>query len=142
MIVFGDDQREHVIALINIDADICGRVAERAGLSYGTFPELSQLPVVVDEVAKAVDRVNAIVDPGARIRGFANLPKELDADEAELTRSRKLRRSAIQEKYAAIVEALYARADSIGCEIEVTYRDGRKGTLKADVALSHVGGTA
>lgn len=142
VIVFGDDEREHVIALINIDADICGRVAERAGLSYGTFPELSQLPVVLDEVAKAVDRVNAIVDPGARIRGFANLPKELDADEAELTRSRKLRRSAIQEKYAAIVEALYARADSVGCEIEVTYRDGRKGMLKADVALSHVGGTA
>ena len=139
VIVFGDEERDHVVALINVDAEICGRFAERAGLSYGTFPELSQLAPIRQEVAKAVERVNAIVDHGARIVSFANLPKELDADESELTRSRKLRRSAIQQKYAGIIEALYAGKPSVHSQIEVTYRDGRKGALNAEVVMNHLG---
>ena len=77
------------------------------GLAYGTFTELSQLEPIRIEVARAIAAVNALVEPAARVRHFATLPKELDADEAELTRSRKLRRELIHERYCDLIEALY-----------------------------------
>lgn len=141
-IVIGDATRDRVIALINIDMEIAGRFAEREGLAFGTFTELGQLAPVRAEIAKAVARVNAHVDPGARIAAFANLPKELDADEEELTRSRKLRRGAIEAKYSMLIEGLYAGADRVPCDIEVTYQDGRKSRLTAEVVMNHMTGGA
>lgn len=138
-IVFGDERRARVVALINIDMEIAGRLAERAGLAFGTFTELSQLAPVRAEVSRAVAAVNRIVDPAARIAAFANLPKELDADEEELTRSRKLRREAIAAKYADLIEGLHGTAASVRCEIDVTYQDGRKGRLAAEVAMNRLG---
>ncbi|MGD9865698.1 MAG: long-chain fatty acid--CoA ligase [Pseudodonghicola sp.] len=137
-IVIGGAAHDRVVALINIDMEIAGRFAERAGLAFGTFSELSQLAPVRAEIAAAVARVNALVDPGARIAGFANLPKELDADEAELTRSRKLRRGAIEEKYAMLIDGPYAGAARVPCEIEVTYQDGRRSVLRTEVVMTHM----
>lgn len=139
-IVIGDDNRDRVTALVNIDMEIAGRFAERAGLAFGTFAELSQLPPVRAEIAKIVETVNTIVDPGARIAAFANLPKELDADEEELTRSRKLRRGAIEAKYATLIDGLYEGVDSVAIEIDVTYQDGRQSRLKAQVNMNQVEG--
>lgn len=137
-IVIGDESRDRVVALINIDMEIAGRFAERSGLAFGTFSELSQLPPVRAEIARAVARVNAIVDAGARIAAFANLPKELDADEEELTRSRKLRREAIETKYAALIDGLYGDEESAPIDIDVTYQDGRKSRLRANVAMNRM----
>ena len=124
--------------LSNIDMEIAGRYAERQGLAFGTFTELSQLAPVRRAIAEAVARVNTHVDPGARIAAFANLPKELDADEEELTRSRKLRRGAIEAKYAMLIDGLYGQADSVNCEIEITYQDGRHSRLKAEVHMNRI----
>jgi long-chain acyl-CoA synthetase len=141
-IVIGDDERDRVVALVNIDAEIAGRFAELRGLAYGTFPELSQLPAIREEVARAIEDVNRLVDPPARIAAFANLPKELDADEAELTRSRKLRREHIHERYAGMIDGLYRGDATLPTEIEVRYQDGSTSTLRAEVALNRLGGCA
>lgn len=138
-IVIGDETRERVVALINIDSGIAGRFAELKGLAYGTFPELSQLAEIRSEVSAAIARVNRLLDPGARIAAFANLPKELDADESELTRSRKLRRGQIHERYRAIIEALYDGRDEVRTEIEVRYQDGTSSILNAPVAINPMG---
>ena len=137
-IVIGDEGRDCVVALVNIDAEIAGRFAEVNGLAYGTFPELSQLQPIRGEVARAIARVNGLVDAHARITAFANLPKELDPDEAELTRSRKPRREQIHARYGAIIEALYRGDASLATEIDVKYRDGSSGRLLAEVALNQV----
>lgn len=140
-IVIGDTAHDRVVALVNIDMEIAGRFAERHGLAFGTFSELSQLPPVRAEIARAVAAVNTRVDPGARIAGFANLPKELDADEEELTRSRKLRRGAIEAKYAPLIEGLYQGAKTVPLDIDVTYQDGRRSRLSARVAMNRTEGT-
>ncbi len=138
-IVIGDETHERVVALINVDSEIAGRFAELKGLAYGTFPELSQLAEVRREVSEAIGRVNRLLDAGARITAFANLPKELDADESELTRSRKLRRGQIHDRYSAIIEALYEGRDEIRTEIEVRYQDGSTSKLNAPVAINRMG---
>jgi long-chain acyl-CoA synthetase len=137
-IIVGDETRPFVCALVNIDSEIAGRFAELQGLAYGTFTELSQLPAIRAEVSKAVNTVNCLVEPGARIRRFATLPKELDPDEAELTRSRKLRRELIHDRYRDLIEALYGEGS--GCEIgiDVRYQDGTAGQLRANVAIDRL----
>lgn len=136
--VLGDERRAFVAALINIDAQIAGRLAERQGLAYGTFPELSQLPEVRGEVGRAIRDVNRRLDPGARVASFATLPKELDPDEAELTRSRKLRRPQIAERYRDIIEAIYAGEESCTAGIRVQYQDGRVMDMVAEVAVNRI----
>lgn len=137
-VVVGDESRDRVVALVNIDAGIAGRFAELHGLAYGTFPELSQLAPIRREVAAAIARVNAMVDPGARVAAFANLPKELDADEAELTRSRKLRREQIHARYGALIDSLYDGRTTLETEIEVRYRDGTTSLMTTEVALNRM----
>jgi long-chain acyl-CoA synthetase len=136
--VIGDETRPFVSALVNINADIAGRFAEQNGLAYGTFGELSQLPAIRGAVGALVAQVNALVEPESRVRRFATLPKELDPDEAELTRSRKLRRGQIEESYCDIIRALYDGAPECEARIRVTYRDGRNSTLVARVAMNDI----
>jgi long-chain acyl-CoA synthetase len=140
VIVIGDETRACVVALVNIDAEIAGRFAEINGLAFGTFPELSQLPAIREEIAGAISKVNGLVDAGARVAAFANLPKELDADEAELTRSRKLRREHIHSRYSTMIEALYRDDAVVITEIEVKYQDATTGILRAEVALNRICG--
>jgi long-chain acyl-CoA synthetase len=137
-IVVGDESRTFVTALVNIDSEIAGRFAETLGLAYGTFTELSQLGPVRSEVARAIASVNGFVEPGARVRHFATLPKELDADESELTRSRKLRRELIHERYCDLIDALYGGAEHCDTSIEVRYQDGTTSRLSARISLNRV----
>jgi len=123
---------------VNIDSEIAGRFAELNGLAFGTFTELSQLPAIREEIGRAIAGVNRLVAPGARVRRFATFPKELDADEAELTRSRKLRREAIHERYCHMIDALYGGAPHCDTEIQVKYQDGSTSRLKARVAANDV----
>ena len=133
--------RPYVTMLVNIDLAAVGNWAERRGIAYTSYTDLSQKPEVYDLIQGEVTRVNrslALEDEvlrGAQIRKFLILHKELDPDDEEITRTRKVRRGYIAQKYAALIEALYGDRDRVSVEAQVTYEDGRKGTIRADVAI-------
>ena len=83
-------------------------------------------------------RINALLPAASRVVRFANFPKELDADEGELTRTRKLRREFLEQRYKPLIDGLYAGAAEIDCSIAVTYQDGRQGVLRARVAVTDI----
>jgi long-chain acyl-CoA synthetase len=135
--------QDYVSALINIDLAAVGSWAERRNVPYTSYADLAQKPEVYDLVYPEVIRVNGSLEEddqlrGAQIRKFLILHKELDADDQEMTRTRKLRRRFIAEKYAALVEALYLDADHVTVEAKVTYEDGRTGMVRADVKIRGV----
>jgi len=137
-VIIGDENYGRVTALINIDAEICGRYAERHSLGFGTFAELSQLPAVVDQIAETIAGVNQMLDAPSRVASFACLPKELDPDDAELTRSRKLRRNVIYERYAKAITALYGDEDLCDLEVVVKYQDGRESIVRSMVTIKRM----
>jgi long-chain acyl-CoA synthetase len=137
--------RPCVTALVNIDLTAVGNWAERRGIAYTSYTDLSQRPEVYDLIQTEVERVNASlledeVLKGAQIRKFLILHKELDPDDEEMTRTRKVRRGFIAQKYAVLIEALYGDRDHVPVEAKVTYEDGRTGTVRADVRIREVGG--
>ena len=141
-VVFGNG-RDFCTAMINIDLEAVGNWAERSGVAYSSYQELAALPQVYDQIGSHVDQVNRDLagEPqlaGSQIRRFLVLHKELDADDGELTRTRKVRRSFIVEKYAVLVDALYGGADRCAIATEVTFEDGRKGTISADLEIRDV----
>lgn len=142
VMVVGDPTREHVTALVNIDGDVFGRWAERNGVSFTTFTDLSQRPEVLAQVAKEIASVNQALPEAARLRRFVNLPKELDADEGELTRTRKLKRDFIEQRYGVLIDAMYTDRPRTAIEIPVRYQDGRAGVLRADVTTGRVPSSA
>ena len=132
--------RPYVTALINIDLGAVGNWAERRGIAYTSYTDLSQKPEVYDLIQQEVARVNASlledeVLRGAAIRKFLILHKELDPDDEEITRTRKVRRGVVAQKYAALIDALYADRAHVTVDAQVTYEDGRTGTVRADVAI-------
>ncbi len=138
-VAFGAD-RPHAACLINIDAAAIGNWAERNGITYGSYQELAGLDAVYDLVQGCIEAVNRdlAAEPhlaGSQIRRFLILPKELDADDGELTRTRKVRRRHIAERYRALVDALYGDAPEARIESEVTFEDGRKGVIKATLKI-------
>ena len=138
LMTLGDEARDFVSALINIDMEVLGRWAEENKISFSTYTDLSQKPEILELIKGEVARINALLPEGSRVARFANFPKELDPDEGELTRSRKLRRTFLEERYAKLVEAIYGGDDQTDLEIAVTYQDGRQGVLKAMVRVSDV----
>jgi long-chain acyl-CoA synthetase len=135
--------RPCVTALVNIDLTAVGNWAERRGIAYTSYTDLSQRPEVYDLIQTEVERVNASlledeVLKGAQIRKFLILHKELDPDDEEMTRTRKVRRGFIAQKYAVLIEALYGDRDHVPVEAKVTYEDGRTGTVRADVRIREV----
>ncbi|MDA3887932.1 MAG: long-chain fatty acid--CoA ligase [Allgaiera sp.] len=139
-VVFGAG-REMCTAFINIDLTAVGNWAERSNISYSSYQELSQHPQVIETIKSHVEAVNRSVaeDPmlsGCQVHRFLVLHKELDADDGELTRTRKVRRNTIAEKFAELIEALYGGVASIYTETEVTYEDGRKGAIKATLTIT------
>lgn len=138
VMVVGDPSRERVTALVNIDGDVFGRWAERKGVSFTTFTDLSQRPEVLAQVASEIALVNRTLPEAARISHFVNLPKELDADEGELTRTRKLKRDFIEQRYGGLIEAMYADQTQAAIEIPIRYQDGRSGVLRADVTVGRI----
>ena len=132
--------RDYCTAFINIDLTAVGNWAERNNVAYASYQELAAHPQVYATIGKHVEEVNASVaqDPmlsGCQIHRFLILHKELDADDGEMTRTRKVKRGAIAEKYAELIDALYDGRDSVYTETEVTYEDGRKGRLKATLRI-------
>jgi long-chain acyl-CoA synthetase len=134
--VLGDEQKPFVAALINIDAETVGRWAERQGIPYTTFPDLSQKLEVCRLIRAELERVNRNLDEHSRVKRFVNLPKEFDPDEAELTRTRKLRRGFLEERYGGLIEAIYGDQGIYVTEVPVRYRDGRTGQVRTETRIN------
>jgi long-chain acyl-CoA synthetase len=139
-VVFGAN-KDRCTAFINIDLTAVGNWAERNNIAYASYQELAGHPRVYEMIQKHVEEVNESVaqDPmlsGCQIHRFLILHKELDADDGEMTRTRKVRRNIVAEKFADLIAALYDGRDSVYTETEVTYEDGRKGAIKATLKLA------
>ncbi|WP_090734863.1 AMP-binding protein [Paracoccus homiensis] len=135
--------RDYCTAMINIDLNAVGNWAERNNIAYASYQELAGHPQVYATIRDHVEAVNRSVaeDPmlaGCQIHRFLVLHKELDPDDGEMTRTRKVRRAVINEKFADLVDALYDGSGSIYTETEVTYEDGRKGQIKATLQIADV----
>jgi len=150
-VVFGNG-RDYCTAFINIDLTAVGNWAERNNIAYASYQELAGHPEVMGTIAGHIEEANQSVAEdemlsGCQIRRFLILHKELDADDGELTRTRKVRRRVLEEKYSDLIEALYDGSVEQFTETEVTYEDGRKGKISAtleirDVAVVDVLGVA
>ena len=128
--------RPYVVAMLNIDPDVVGNWAQRRQVAYSGYTDLSQNARVAALVADEVRRVNALLAPPLRVRRFIVLHKELDPDDAEITRTRKVRRRFIGEKYAPIIEALYDRgAAEVEVRAAVRYEDGREAQVSRSLRL-------
>jgi long-chain acyl-CoA synthetase len=127
--------RAAVTAAVCIDAGVVGKWAEDHHIPYTSYAELSQKPQVGVLVAEAVAHVNRGLPQAARVRRFVNLHKEFDADDDELTRTRKLRRAFLEERYRVVVEGLYGEADKIHFTSTVTYEDGRVAHSAVDLRV-------
>lgn len=112
--------------------------AERSRIPYTTFVDLSQKKEVADLVQKDLDRVNSYLPESARVRKFVLLHKEFDPDEAELTRTRKLRRDFVEKRYKDLIDAMYQDDKQVTVEAAVTYRDGRKGVVSTTIKVREV----
>jgi len=137
-LVIGGEDKDYVTAIINIDLDNVGRWAEAQRIPYTTFTDLSQKSEVIELVKKDIQRINRFLPEWSRIRKFVNLHKEFDADEAELTRTRKLRRTFVESRYSDLITALYGKDREYNVEASVTYRDGRKGVIKTSIQVNPV----
>ncbi|MBI5251979.1 MAG: AMP-binding protein [Desulfomonile tiedjei] len=132
-------QRPHVASIICIDYNSVGKWAEDNGINYTSYPELSQIPQVYNLVEKAIREVNRTLPDSAKINRFANLYKEFDADDDELTRTRKIRRAFVENRYKNIIDALYSEMAVLHMETNITYEDGRVVEIKTDIRLQDVG---
>ncbi len=133
--VIGGKDRDFVSAIVNIDFAMVAKWAERSHLPFTTFVDLSQKKQVADLVQKDVARVNSYLPEPSRVRRFVLLHKEFDPDEAELTRTRKLRRSFMEERYGELIKTIYSGESERKIEAPVTYRDGRKGVVATSIKV-------
>jgi long-chain acyl-CoA synthetase len=141
-VVFGNG-RDTCMAFINIDLEAVGNWAERNNIAYGGYQELAAHPQVYQMIQENIENTNRSLadDPmlsGCQVSRFLVLHKELDADDGELTRTRKVRRTIIAERYDALIEALYGGADTVLAEVDVTYEDGRKGKISGNLVIRDV----
>jgi long-chain acyl-CoA synthetase len=141
-VAFGQG-RDYVTMFVNIDPVSVGSWAERNNVAYASYQELAAHPKVYDMVAKRLDAVNrSLADEpqmaASQIRRFLILHKELDADDGEMTRTQKVRRSTVAERYAPLIAALYDGSASCHVATEVTFEDGRKGVVEGDLRIVDV----
>ena len=133
-VVFGGDW-PFVTAMINIEFPNVGKWAENHQIAYTTYTDLAQKPPVYELVRKHVEASNSDLPPAARIQRFVLLHKELDADDAELTRTRKVRRKLVAQRYEDIISALYSRNTHVDIDSTITYQDGRTARLQTRLAI-------
>ncbi len=138
-VLFGNG-KDKCMAFINIDLTAVGNWAERNNIAYSSYQELAQHPRVLDTIQSHVEVVNESVAQDAMLSGcqvhrFVILHKELDADDGEMTRTRKVRRVVVEEKFKDIIEALYDGSSEVSTVTEVTYEDGRKGSISATLQI-------
>jgi long-chain acyl-CoA synthetase len=134
-------ERPYVVAMINIDLEVVGNWAEKRGIPYAGYADLAQKPEVYDLILTEIQRLNARLNAPLRIRKFVLLHKELDPDDAEITRTRKLRRRFVYDKYRDIIDALYAEGlPEVKVRAIVTYEDGRTSEIERALKVSAVPG--
>ena len=134
------DKRDQVTIFVVIDLEAVGNWAERQGLSYSNFQDLAHQDAVYGLIKECIEDVNAGLArdsalASAQITRFLLLHKELDADDGELTRTRKIRRRLVAERYDPLIAALYSDAKTVDIKSEVTFEDGRKGTMEATLKI-------
>jgi long-chain acyl-CoA synthetase len=139
VVAFGD-QRNEVMAFINIDFEACGNWAEKRNVSYAGYVDLAGREEVIDLVRQCIEQCNADLanDPvmsASQITRFLVLHKELDADDGEMTRTRKVRRGAIADKYGVLIDALYSGKANCFIDTQVKFEDGRTGSVSADLKI-------
>jgi long-chain acyl-CoA synthetase len=115
-----------------------GKWAEDRNIAYTSYPELSQMQDVYELVKKEIIKMNRDLPPVARVKRFVNLYKEFDADDDELTRTRKLRRAFVEERYKDIVSGLYSDTNNVHMDTTITYEDGRTTHIKTDLRVMEV----
>jgi long-chain acyl-CoA synthetase len=133
-VAFGDG-RPYVVAMVAIDLTTAGAWAERQRLTYTSFTDLSRKPEMAELIGREIGKVNATLPEALRVRRYLLLLKDLEADDAEMTRTRKVRRRFVAEKYANVIEAFYSGASEVNVTTEITFEDGRKSTLQAVIAI-------
>jgi len=136
--VVGGRERDYVSAIINMDFAQVGKWAERNHIAYTTFVDLSQKKEVAELIQQDLMRVNRFLPSPSRARRFVLLHKEFDPDEAELTRTRKLRREFMEKRYSALIESMYNASAEVKVEAPVTYRDGRRGVVTTSIKVREV----
>jgi len=139
-VTFGN-QKDFVTAFINIDLEAISNWAEKNDVTYASYHELAaneQVSTLIQDCVASVNQELANEDQfkASQIQRFVVLHKELDADDGELTRTRKVRRGYVADKYSTLVDALYSDKDNVHIETEVTFEDGRKGSIEADIKIS------
>lgn len=131
----GGPTRDFVTALIIIDFENVGHWAEKQRIGYTTFLDLSQKREVYELTMGAVQEVNQSLPPAGRVRRFVLMHKEFDADEAEMTRTRKLRRGFLYDRYGNMIEAMYDGKENVHVRASVRYRDGSEGVIETEVRV-------
>jgi len=140
--VIGADRPE-LTAIVCIDIEGVGHWAEKRGISSTSYADLSQKPAVLELIASVLAHVNQTQPAALRVRRFLNLHKDFDADDGEITRTRKLRRNVVEANYAELIQALYAgtsSADSVVFDAQITYESGEKGVIRRSLSINEVGG--
>jgi long-chain acyl-CoA synthetase len=130
--------RDQLTAIVCIDQEAVGHWAEERGVSFTSYAELSQRPEVYDLTSSVLRHVNALLPEALRLRRFVNLHKDFDADDGEITRTRKLRRNVIEERYVALIEALYSDARVVVQDARITYESGDTGTIRRTLSIREV----
>jgi long-chain acyl-CoA synthetase len=136
-VAFGHE-KPFVAAMIAIDPGTVGNWAERRGIPYTSYMDLSQKPEVRELIREEIRRGNQTLPEATRIRRFLLLTKDLEADDAEVTRTRKVRRRYVADKYAAVIDALYGGAEETELSASITYEDGRQATIQSRVRIEDV----
>jgi len=130
--------RQFVAAMIAVDPGTMGTWAERRGVTYASYADLTQRWEARELIRDEVSKCNATLPDDLKVRRFVLLAKELDADDAEITRTRKVRRYYVSEKYASVIEAFYSGKDEAELAANVTYEDGRQATVRSRVQVVNV----
>lgn len=136
-VVVGKD-RPFVGAMINIDMGNVGKWAESRKITYTTYTDLSQKEEVYELIAQEMSVINTSLPKAAWVRKFVTLHKELDADDDEMTRTRKVRRSVVEDRYSQLIEALYGDQDALGVTSDIRYRDGKAFRMETTVQIKTV----
>ena len=139
-VAFGHE-RHFVAAMIAIDLNTVGNWAERRGLTYTSYMDLSQKTEVRELIAEEIRKGNQTLPDSTKIRRFLLLNKDLEADDAEMTRTRKVRRRFVAEKYATVIDTFYSGGNEVDLTTAITYEDGRQATIQSRVRIEDVEGT-
>jgi long-chain acyl-CoA synthetase len=140
--VFAGPEKAYASAMIIIHHVNVGRWAGQKRVAYNTFAELSQKPEVYELVAQEIDRINSSLSAGSKLKKYVNLHKEFDPEEGEITRTRKLRRAVLKERYRELIDAIYADKTEVPIEAQIKHQDGRTESTRTTLRIQSLKGVA